>query len=82
MIHDPSRICESHKHVFFILRAFKPPVDVNNKNNMVGVLIDNLIKEENIATQRSPLNNASLPKSNKPLARPTTQIRTTAFSWT
>ena len=42
----------------FTLRTFKPPVDLNNKNNMAGTLINNLIKEENIATQRSPLDYA------------------------
>ena len=42
----------------FTLRTFKPPVDLNNKNHMAGTLINNLIKEENIATQRSPLDYA------------------------
>ena len=41
----------------FTLHTFKPPVDLNDKNNMAGTLINNLIKEENIAMQRSPLNN-------------------------
>ena len=45
-------------NTLFILCAFKPPVDINNENNMAGILINNLIEEENIATQRSPLNNA------------------------
>jgi hypothetical protein len=45
-------------NMIFTLRAFKPPVDLNNKNNMTGTLINNLIKEENIAMQRSPLSNA------------------------
>ena len=45
-------------NTLFTLRALKPPVDLNNENNMVGTLINNLIKEENIATQRSPLDNA------------------------
>jgi hypothetical protein len=44
-------------NTLFILRAFKPPVDLNDKKNMVGILINNLTKEENIATHHSPLNN-------------------------
>ncbi len=36
-------------NMLFTLRAFKPLVDLNNKNYMVGVPINNLIKEENIA---------------------------------
>ena len=45
-------------NMLFTLRTFKPPVDLNDKNNMMGILINNLIKEENIATQRSPLDYA------------------------
>ena len=45
-------------NTLFILHAFKSPVDINNKNNMGENLIHNLIKEENIATQHSPLDNA------------------------
>jgi hypothetical protein len=45
-------------NMLLTLHAFKPPIDLNDKNNMAGTLINNLIKEENIATQRSPLNNA------------------------
>jgi hypothetical protein len=33
----------------------KVPVDTSNPNNMVGILINNLDKEEDIARQRSPL---------------------------
>jgi hypothetical protein len=33
----------------------KAPVDTSNPNNMVGILINNLVKEEDIARQRSPL---------------------------
>jgi hypothetical protein len=42
-------------NMIFTLCAVYPPVDLNNKNNMVGILINNFIKEENIPTQRSPL---------------------------
>ena len=31
------------------------PVDTSDPNNMVGILINNLVKEENIARQCSPL---------------------------
>jgi hypothetical protein len=33
----------------------KAPVDTSNPNNMAGILINNLVKEEDIARQRSPL---------------------------
>jgi hypothetical protein len=33
----------------------KVPIVLSNPNNMVGILINNLIKEEDIARQRSPL---------------------------
>jgi hypothetical protein len=33
----------------------KVPVDTSNPNNMAGILINNLVKEEDIARQRSPL---------------------------
>ena len=45
-------------NMLFTLSAFKPPSDLNDKNNMTGDLINNLIKEENLATQHSPLHNA------------------------
>ena len=45
-------------NTLFTLRTFKPPVDLNDENNIAGTLINNLIKEENIATHRSPLDNA------------------------
>jgi hypothetical protein len=45
-------------NMLFTLHAFKPPVDLNDKNNMTGILINNLIKEDNIPTQRSPLDKA------------------------
>jgi hypothetical protein len=37
------------------LRGIKAPVDTSNPNNMAGILINNLFKEEDIAIQRSPL---------------------------
>jgi hypothetical protein len=33
----------------------KAPVDTSNPNNMAGILINNLVKEEDIARQRSLL---------------------------
>jgi hypothetical protein len=31
------------------------PIDTSDPNNMAGILINNLVKEEDIARQRSPL---------------------------
>jgi hypothetical protein len=33
----------------------KAPIDTSDPNNMAGILIINLVKEEDIARQRSPL---------------------------
>ncbi len=33
----------------------KVPVNTTDPNNMAGILINNLVKEEDIARQRSPL---------------------------
>jgi hypothetical protein len=42
----------------FKLRDMKPPIDVANPNNILGILINNLVKEEDIGRQRSPLDSA------------------------
>jgi hypothetical protein len=39
----------------FVLRGMEAPIVLSDPNNMVGILINNLIKEEDIARQRSPL---------------------------
>jgi hypothetical protein len=38
----------------------KVPVNTPNPNNMAGILINNLVKEEDIARQRSPLDSNSI----------------------
>ncbi len=42
----------------FKLRDMKPPIDVADPNNVLGILINNLVKEEDIVRQRSPLDSA------------------------
>jgi hypothetical protein len=42
-------------NVLFKLQDMKPPVNVAKPNNISGILINNLIKEEDIARQRSLL---------------------------
>ena len=39
----------------FALRGMEAPIVLSDPNNMAGILINNLIKEEDIAKQRSPL---------------------------
>ena len=39
----------------FALRGMEAPIILSDPNNMAGILINNLIKEEDIARQRSPL---------------------------
>jgi hypothetical protein len=42
-------------NLLFRLRGMKALVNTSGPNNMAGILINNLIKEEDIARQRSPL---------------------------
>ncbi len=42
-------------NTLFELRKYRPPIDFKDKNNMVGVIINHIIKEENIAKQRAHL---------------------------
>jgi hypothetical protein len=42
-------------NTLFKLQDMKPPVNVADPNNISGILIKNLVKEEDIARQRSPL---------------------------
>jgi hypothetical protein len=42
-------------NTLFQLRGFKQPTDLSNRSNMAGIIINNLIKEETVASQRSPL---------------------------
>ena len=41
----------------YAMRGFKNPVDFNDPDNLVKIIVDNLQAEEDIATQRSPLTN-------------------------
>jgi hypothetical protein len=40
----------------------KPPINVADPNNISGILINNLVKEEDIARQRSQLDSAIFAK--------------------
>ncbi len=42
----------------FKLQDMKPPINVADSNNVSGILINNLVKEEDIARQRIPLDSA------------------------
>ena len=42
----------------FALRGMKAPIVLSDPNNMAGILINNLVKEEDIARQRSPLDSS------------------------
>ncbi len=46
----------------FKLQDMKPPIDVADPNNVLGILINNLVKEEDIASQRSLLDSAIFAK--------------------
>ena len=45
-------------NLLFKLRDMKPPINVADPNNVSGILINNLVKENDIARQRSPLDSA------------------------
>ncbi len=46
-------------NTLFELQKYRPPINFNdNNNNMAGVIVSNIIKEENNAKQRAPLDNA------------------------
>jgi hypothetical protein len=42
---------------FFKLRSFSPPADLSDPNNMMAILLNNMLREEDIARQRAPLAN-------------------------
>jgi hypothetical protein len=42
-------------NTLFQLRGFKQPTDLSNPSNVAGIIINNLIKDETVASQCSPL---------------------------
>jgi hypothetical protein len=42
-------------NTLFQIWGFKQPTDLSNPSNMAGIVVNNLIKEETMASQRSPL---------------------------
>ncbi len=49
-------------NTLFKLRKYRLLVNFNDKNNMVGVIINNIVKEENIAKQHAPLDSTIFAK--------------------
>jgi hypothetical protein len=45
-------------NMLFKLREFDPPADLTDQNNMTVILINNILKEEDIARQLSPLDSS------------------------
>jgi hypothetical protein len=45
-------------NTLFQLRGCKQPTELSNPSNMPGIIINNLIKEETVASQHSPLDSA------------------------
>ncbi len=41
----------------FKLRSFSPPADLSDPNNMTAILLNNMLREEDIARQHAPLDN-------------------------
>jgi hypothetical protein len=46
----------------FKLRRFSPPADLSDPNNMTVILLNNMLREEDIARQGAPLDNLSFAK--------------------
>ncbi len=49
-------------NLLFMLRGMKVPIVLSDPNNMASILINNLIKEEDIARQRGPLDSNNYAK--------------------
>jgi hypothetical protein len=49
----------------FHLRGYKPPTDLSDRNNMPGIVINKLIKQEDVANQRAPLDSAIFTEINR-----------------
>jgi hypothetical protein len=45
-------------NTLFHLRGYKQPTKLSNPSNMPGIIINNLIKEETVASQCGPLDRA------------------------
>jgi hypothetical protein len=41
----------------FKLTRFSPPADLSDPNNMMAILLNNMLREKDIARQRAPLDN-------------------------
>jgi hypothetical protein len=48
----------------FKLRSFSPPADLSDPNNMTAILLNNMLREEDIARQHAPLDNKIFAKLN------------------
>jgi hypothetical protein len=46
----------------FKLRSFSPPANLSDPNNMMAILLNNMLREEDIARQHALLNNKILAK--------------------
>jgi hypothetical protein len=57
------------------LQKYRPLINFNDVNNMAGVILSNIIKEENITNNKLPLITPCLLKPNNGLVTPTTQTR-------
>jgi hypothetical protein len=49
-------------NMLFKFRKYRPLINFNDEHNMAGVIINNIIKEENIAKQRAPLDSTIFAK--------------------
>ncbi len=46
----------------FKLKSFSPPANLSNPNNMTAILLNNMLREEDIARQRAPLDSKKIAK--------------------
>ncbi len=53
MVRDYAKVVNN----LFKLRSFNPPAHLSDPNNMMAILLNNMLREKDIARQRAPLDN-------------------------
>ncbi len=69
-------------NTLFKLRSFAPPANLSDWNNMTAILINNMLREEDIVQQRAPLDNEIFAELQRSLLLVRVEIRLILFSLT
>jgi hypothetical protein len=57
LVFNSTRIRQGGKNNLFKFRSFSSPADLTDPNNLTAILLNNMLREEDIARQHSPLDN-------------------------